>query len=981
MKQPAKSVVLCIILLSVFSTLHASGQEEISAGAQTALNLRESHIKYSQVIETKYFDIIYAPQSELSAQILAANADALYEKAAAEFETEAWMHFPVVLNPSAQSSNGFFTTTPYTHICVYDTPNDADELAVNSDSLVNVFYHEMIHALTANIHKNSKENKKNPLGDIYQYPFLLNSRLFTIEGATVSRESSEGEGRVNSGYSMSMLIQSKLEGKFPSWQDISGPRDIYPSQTASYNFGGAFNAWLQNEYGMTKYADFWKECSVFHLTGMSGAFKKVYGMTVTQAWNLFEETVPLPETDLQTSVTVLKKDLRSHNLTIRPGTENGIVYLKNFSSVRYFPLSDISSERELFSCYGSHDQLSFSPDGRYLAVSSCLTGYSDVYSVRLFDMEENAFCGAEIPFSRKAVVTEASDGTDYLYCIESAAGYEFVTMYRLEDVLSAEDGLPEPVRRTELTSFDEIYGTAPAPDGAVCLRKTNGVWYVTRAYINGKTESWRLPDSVMPLDISPVAGSAEGDTLKFYTSITSHGMNAGSEYESGAIARLGEIVIQNGQATLSYQKMPFSGGVHNPAVSSNGTVYSISRLYECDGLFRYCLSDTAMTEPVGLEREVPVQYDTARVVASVAFEPQKYRDIKYMKRGTIFSLAGVALSVLSTISVENPIGITYWTANPQDTLNVQLSASVPLPFLEMPLELFASFYGTTCSLMGSDLSWNAEGLIRFNDDYSIQSLEGRIAFQNQFLLSNPGETVSLKNVSVFADESGNADSEIRIAIADSLGVRYTLSRRKGPNKLAVSGFTAGLQFLAEYNVLDSITTNVKKGVLVYEERMYAQPGIFAGFRLARILPLSYKPTVTYNWPLEVSASLFGATDTFFAADATVNLLAVEIQKGLPLVPLYCQRFSIDAGYSFWNGAPADSMFTPWSLFKTDEILSQIKSLNTVSALTASAGFVISPAISNSYETQFNVGVNGKYYLKNDFDDNKYEISVLGIFRF
>ncbi len=980
MKRTAGTVVVCLFFLSVFSALHASGSEEISAGAQTALSLRESTIKYSQVIETKYFDIIYAPQSELSARILAANADALYEKAAAEFETQPWMHFPVVLNPSAQNSNGFFTTSPYTHICVYDTPNDVTELAVNSDSLVNVFYHELIHAITANIHKKDKDNKPDFFGDIYQYPFTLNSRLFTIEGATVSRESSDGEGRVNSGYSISMLIQSKLEGKFPSWQDISGPRDIYPTQTASYNFGGAFNAWLQNEFGMSKYADFWKECSVFHITGMSGAFKKVYGMTITQAWKLFEETVPIPETDSLDKTTVLKDNLRTNNLTIRPGNESGIVYLYNFSSIRFIPFADPSSEHELFSCYGSHDQLSFSPDGRYLAVSSCLTGYDDVYSVRLFDMQTESFCGAEIPYSRKAVVTEGADGTDYLYCIESAAGYEFVTLYRLQDVLAAKDELPEPVSRVELTSFDEIYATAPSPDGVVCLRKTNGVWYVTRAYINGNTESWRLPENVMPVGLSADAGAVSGDTLKFYTSITSHGMNAGSESEPGAIARLGEIVIQGGQATLSYQKMPFSGGVQSPVVSENDAVYSISRLYECDGLYKFSMADSDMTEPVALEKEVPVQYDVQEVLASVAFVPQRYHDILYMNRGTIFPMAGVAMSGLTTISLENLLGITYWTANPQDTVNVQVSAGVPVPALEMPLELFASFFGTTSSLTGSNLNWDISGVVRLNDDFTLKTLESHIAVQDQFLLSNPGESISLSNVSVFADDSGNVDSEIRLAIANSFGIRYTLSKRRGPNILATGGVTAGLQFLAEYDVLNTVTLNVKKNAPVYEEQLYAQPGLFAGFRLARLLPLSYKPTVTYNWPLEVNASLFCATDTFLSAEATIDLLAIEIQKGLPVLPLFCQRLVIDAGYSFWNGAPADNIFSPWALFRTGEIFSQFNTLQTVSSLTAGVNFVISPAIANTYSAQFNVGINGRYYLRNDFADNKYEISILGIFR-
>src|SRR5574344_55245 len=102
-----------------------------------------------------------------------------------------------------------------------------------------------------------------------------------------------GEGRLNDSFATHILKQAKLEGKFPSWKEASYTRDIYPIGTIPYIFGGSFNAYIQNRFGLAKYAEFWTLCgSTFSFE--QTIFKKVYGISLDKAWSDFENSIPVP---------------------------------------------------------------------------------------------------------------------------------------------------------------------------------------------------------------------------------------------------------------------------------------------------------------------------------------------------------------------------------------------------------------------------------------------------------------------------------------------------------------------------------------------------------------------------------------------------------------------------------------------------------------------------------------------------------------
>lgn len=995
-------VFFALILLTV--NIFASGKKDdqlpvtpategLSDGALEALLLRDKTVRYDNVIKTKYFDIIFPSQSEITARLLASRVDELYEKAAAEFETETWLHFPIVIKPETQVFNAYFTSSPYNHIMLLDTPNTSASLAVESETIINTFYHELVHAVTSNIHKDGK-NKASLFGDFYSIPFLLNSKLFFIEGATVSMESREGEGRVNSGEAMSPVVQAKLEGNFPDWRDISGARDIYPGQTASYIFGGAFNAWLQNEYGMSTYADFWKECSSLHLSGFTGIFKQVYGMRLDDAWELFSATVPVPETESEDKRSSLDEEARFASLALRSGKEKGIVYTRNSCSVRYIGLDDPGKREddELFSCYGAPNQLSFSDDGLLLAVSGYMTGTDEAYSVRIFDMEGGSFCGAEIPYSRNAVITTGADGKQYVMCLESAASYTFVSTYLLDDVLNADSAVPAPLFRMELPVFDEIYDTAPVKGGAACLRKTDGVWYLSIAGTDGNLSSWRFPDNTVPIGLSSSEGTDSELTL--YTAVSSKSMNAGSDTEPGALSRLAVIRINGDKAELSFQKKAFSGGTHYPAVSESGKVYSISKEYESDTVRCYALQNTEMTSSLEMAFEEPVQSEAGKAALSATFEIEEYHPVSYMTKGVLFPIPGIITSSFSTNVSLGGIGATIWTQTPDGKVNFEVSAGGQLDMASYegsvvmnPVELYGTLFGDSSQLNGGTFLWDIAGKITFNEYADVNELNARLALGEKLPLSDSGETLTLANgTSVYDwthDPKLGKDNEhqLRYAITDSLSLQYGKYRKKGMSALAVSGFNLGTNFFYQYLITNNITPDVKTGLKKYDEQTYGGIGLSGGFKLARLLPLPYRQNLTYNLPVSFSASLLDTPTNLLTADADITLFSAEIQRGLPLIPLYCNRFTVNAGWTFANGTPSGYSFNSFSIFNLKNILNGFYDYPAYEAVSAGLNFVMTPDVESLYSLQFNLGINGRYYILNDSSDKKYEVSILGIWNF
>ncbi|MDR2786550.1 MAG: hypothetical protein LBB83_11625 [Treponema sp.] len=251
-----------------------------------------------KVIKTAHFDIIYPEESARTAETLAGFADAMYDRVTALLNIYYPARIPVAITPHTDQFNGLTMSLPYTSIILFDTVMEPEWTSF-ANNLESLFFHELTHAISLNS-RNKFFNTLHSIFGGWVYPVGLNAPLFMIEGAAVSFESLDGSGRVPDPLVREMLIQAAYENKFLTPFQISGIYDLPPLGNAYYYYGGLFSAWLQEKYGMAKYARLWEAMGrewrysfSFYKTGIYYFFEWIYERPFPDAWNEFKETFRL----------------------------------------------------------------------------------------------------------------------------------------------------------------------------------------------------------------------------------------------------------------------------------------------------------------------------------------------------------------------------------------------------------------------------------------------------------------------------------------------------------------------------------------------------------------------------------------------------------------------------------------------------------------------------------------------------------------
>ncbi len=367
-----------------------------------------------KVLSTNYFDIIYAEGSEKAAATIYTYGDAIYEDLLNTFQYDASDRMPVVITKSVESFNAYWSKYTGNHIVLYDT-SIPDDMNTNSDTLLSTFRHELTHAYTFNMHGKFWRLVKDIFGDIINPSlFVVNSGI--AEGATLMSESMYGEGRLNSEYSKHMVKQAKIEGNFPSFQDMYGSRDVYP-YGSFYNFNGAFAGWLVEQYGIERYAQFWYRCVNMRSLTVGGAFKKAYGQKVNTVWDLFMNDYKIPEVPENPVRYKIAEDFFVPDANSYSGLNNkgalysclgmsdeGLVYLDESTNKVYLVSANKLEARAsstarhfsikpklLFQRRGI-DTVRVSKDGRFIAVSYYSSADSNIkIKTALFNVKTKSF--------------------------------------------------------------------------------------------------------------------------------------------------------------------------------------------------------------------------------------------------------------------------------------------------------------------------------------------------------------------------------------------------------------------------------------------------------------------------------------------------------------------------------------------------------------------------------------------------------------
>jgi hypothetical protein len=273
---------LCIVILWALLIL-------IPASAQSSLFKPFTSL---QVIKTERFDIIFPQESEPSARLLAGYADQLYEQVSSLLGIEVPFRIPVVITPHTDQFNGYYSSSPKPHIVLFDTPMDL-ELTSYADNLKHLFLHELTHVVSLNTRSSFSRFLYRIFGNVFT-PSRRTAPYFMVEGVSVSFESLSGFGRANDPLTKQKLRQALYEDKFLTPLQASDVYDIPGQEGMYYEYGGLFSAWLQQTYGMEKYAELWQKMgrsgsfSFFvYRSNFYGIFRKLYNIEFMEAWRAF----------------------------------------------------------------------------------------------------------------------------------------------------------------------------------------------------------------------------------------------------------------------------------------------------------------------------------------------------------------------------------------------------------------------------------------------------------------------------------------------------------------------------------------------------------------------------------------------------------------------------------------------------------------------------------------------------------------------
>jgi len=364
-----KALLIVLVLLVLLSSVY-------SATFSKNIELRK--------VSTKYFDIVYPEISSKTASLLCSNADAYYDEIALNLNVKKKFRMTVTITPDKNLLNAHFSPYPYNHIVLYDVIS-SDVSFINFENLIlDVFYHELTHAVSMNIRDDFTQKVSNVFSDSFNFQYLLYLPLSFLEGVTVSFESLKGLGRLNNGFKTQKIKEAKIEGVFPKFTDIATARDVYPIGDFPYIFGGSFSSYLQETYSMEKYATLFHQTGRFQFNSVKGIFKKVYGLSLKDAWNDYYESIEIPSNLIDPTVEYSSDSL----LQSLVETSNGFYfYDKTKNSIfKFIENSNNKIIEKLINSSSEEMQVSVKEKENLLLTSNVTEGLKEL---RLFNLQTN----------------------------------------------------------------------------------------------------------------------------------------------------------------------------------------------------------------------------------------------------------------------------------------------------------------------------------------------------------------------------------------------------------------------------------------------------------------------------------------------------------------------------------------------------------------------------------------------------------------
>lgn len=362
-------------------------------------------------LATQYFDILFSDESSPTAYLLAQKADEIYEETKSENPLDYDFRMPVIISPDSQIFSVEYTSSPYNRIIIFE--------GSGLDSSDHFTFYECFKREVAIAQLQSIRSKGSKVVGKVMKSFTPVSLIHLPDSFL------QGAGRifisssVTDKQALQLLTQAKIENKFPSWFQCISIKDGYPENDVYLAANSAFNAFLVSEYGIEKYDYFWELCGQINLLFIGGVFNKAYGTSITNLWNEFKDSIPVPENIEQMEVyekyaSAIFPNDRSSSYDFLLASNYGLIWFDEVK--KEVDLYDEDSEhkiRELLFLAQDVTNLSLSDDERYLAVSYNQIGHRKnfvSFKTQIFDLKERVFLKKVYNLTDSSIIT-LSDGS------------------------------------------------------------------------------------------------------------------------------------------------------------------------------------------------------------------------------------------------------------------------------------------------------------------------------------------------------------------------------------------------------------------------------------------------------------------------------------------------------------------------------------------------------------------------------------------
>lgn len=886
-------------------------------------------------VTTKYFDVIYPDESEQTAFYLIEDIDSMYEKATDLLNAKKKLHLPVVICPCRQNINAHYVPAPYPHICVYDTlGTGAEDLLHFKQAMNEIFYHELIHAVSLTIQSEEVEKVfDNILPDFsYNNVFLNNSWK---EGVTVSSESKDNFGRLNNGFTLSYIVQAKIEDKFPNFYEIAS-RDIYPQGKYPYLFGGAFSKYLQDTYGQDKYNDFFHQEKHF----IKKAFQENYGKKIQYVWQDFKDSIPVPQLASQDCVKECYDDF-SANLT--SAVINGIpqfVYFSKYHSGIYTFKDGQKKAKKIINTDSTVSELSLSQDGRYLLITDIKPSNKELYRLRIYDMKKKRFTGKSLDRCISGEIININN-KNYLACINIVSTDSSIQIYDFETL--------ELLKTIPLKHFTEVVKTCGTDNKLAFIMRHEGKYFFnlfdfSKGFESSSISTFEFPEEIIPFYLNFEQKIDNSST--YIISTVGHNYTSENPDFPSALSRLARITVSSDNSvSIQFQKTDISGGVISPAYGNNNYYFTSSKAE------RKPISCFTQGIPGGLSDAYQMQetftdaFEFSKKQLSSIYDVDKFKASKYMNKGFVlpYFMTPEVLSPFHSTEYINEImalGIGYFTGS--------------------PAENFYSIVGGGYNL-NSNSGTFGYNFLGGNKDFSFFVISG-LNFKNKTNYNAFGELCLQGSYPLFTN---NTELQYRANTAISF-----------PNFKSFENINKGSLGLSLSKNAYMGTEGKIKGKLnatVYNElNKSTNIGVNTSLSLPQILPFNNPWGYTLNLPITIAAELIPDNDTFLDCHATTVLFGKEIQKQPGNSSLYIYRFKVTGGYEIsW-----DKELPSMSILNSKSLFNQLPDMKNQQGITTAIHFEWIPSIGVFASSNIDCGASFTWYLKNEQNNKKYNFKII-----